>query len=206
MQLNEKQKQTIDCCWREENKRKSKSKRKCQLEKISFWKPTICWLIGLAFFKLCHSWSIKLSVRMIMMDALKHANSMKNHFSHNFGRWEELWTEGRGESRSSLTFSQEEEAAASPLLELLITMQVKQWVMPAFCKFSHRIVIVRERERGRAAALELSTMGSSPGTNPRCRKAALGAPVLTGMCCFKNVLCVSEVTFTVHHQYWGCFS
>lgn len=148
MQLNEKQKQAIDCCWREENKRKSKCKRKCHLEKISFWKPTICWLIGLAFFKLSHSWSIKLSVHMIMMDALKHANSMKNHFSHNFGGWEELWTEGRGESRSSWTFSPEEEAAASPLLELLITMQVKQWVPLASCKFSHRIVAVRGAGRG----------------------------------------------------------
>lgn len=148
MQLNEKQKQAIDWGWREENKRKNKSRRKCHLEKISFWKPTICWLIGLAFFKLCHSWSIKLSVHMIMMDALKHANSMKNHFSHNFGRWEELWTEGRGESRSSLAFSQEEEAAAVPLPELLITMQVKQWVMLAFCRFSHRMVMVAGKRRG----------------------------------------------------------
>lgn len=172
MQLNEKQKQAIDRCWREENKSKSKSKGKCHLEKISFWKPTIRWLIGLAFFKLCHSWSIKLSVHMIMMDALKHANSMKNHFSHNFGRWEELWTEGRGESRSSLTFSREEEAAASPPPELLITMPVKQWVTPASCKFSHRIVIVAGGgKRSRAPALELSTIGSSPRTNnPRRRK------------------------------------
>lgn len=42
VQLNEKQKQAVDCCRREEKGINEKSKRKCQLREISFWKPAIC--------------------------------------------------------------------------------------------------------------------------------------------------------------------